>query len=111
MDLHWLNKYDNSKYFIAATAIIASLTRENLVTELGHCYPDIYKNDIMQILITASTMFIFVRDFKISIQAALILYVGIFFIHKFTNHNECLANTEQTLEDIKNIIIKPEKEN
>ena len=107
MDLKWLNKFDNSKYFIAAAAITASLTRDNLVTELGYCYPDIYKNDIMQILITASTMFIFVRDFKISIQAALILYGAIYIIHKYTDRKDCLASTEQGLQDIKDIISDP----
>ena len=88
--LSWLDKIDDSKYFIAAAAIVSSLTRNNLLTELGQCYPDLFANDIMQIIITASTMFIFVRDARISIIMAFGLYILVNVTHAFTGRKDCV---------------------
>ena len=50
--MSYFEKIDNSKYMLAAAAIIASLSKETLLSELGNCFPDLFKNDILQIIIT-----------------------------------------------------------
>ena len=88
--MSYFEKIDNSKYMLAAAAIIASLSKETLLSELGNCFPDLFKNDILQIIITTSSMFIFVRDARISINAALLLYIIIQLVYYFTNREDCL---------------------
>lgn len=93
--LNWLDKIDDSKYFIAGAAIVSSLAKDNLLSELGRCYPDLFKNDIMQLLITASTMFIFVRDARVSIIMAFSLYIFINLTHAFTGRKDCVDESNK----------------
>lgn len=84
-----LSKMDDSKYILAAAAIISSLSKDNLLSDLSKCFPDLFKNDILQLIITASSMFIFVRDAKISLVSTLALYFLLHIIYIFTGKEEC----------------------
>jgi hypothetical protein len=97
MGQQFLDKIDNSKYFLAGAAIISSLSRENLLSELGKCFPSLFENDLAQIIITASSIFIFVRDARISIYVSLLLYIFIYLVYTFTNRDDCLENTGKVI--------------
>lgn len=104
-----LNELDDSKYILAIAAIIGSLSKDNLLSELGRCYPNFFDNDIMQILITTCTMFIFVRNAKISVEVALGLYIFINLIHTLTGRTDCGSNIDTNIKDIKNSFISNKK--
>lgn len=99
--LKFLDKIDDSKYFLAGAAIISSLSKDNLLSELGKCFPNLFKNDLAQIIISASSIFIFVRDARISIYVSLSLYIFIYFVYTFSGRDDCLEDTGKVINTLK----------